>query len=97
MRWGAAIDFDPVGDHGKVTMVMSDRIYTATRLKAELLGVLDEVEASGQPVVVTKHGRPVARLVPATEPAPLAGSVSFLVGDDELIAPLDEPWDAAQA
>lgn len=78
-------------------MVMSDRVYTATRLKAELLGVLDEVEASGRPVVVTKHGRPVARLVPAAEPAPLAGSVRFLVDDEALLAPLDEPWDAEQA
>jgi prevent-host-death family protein len=80
-----------------MTMVMSERIYTATRLKAELLGVLDEVETSGQPVIVTKHGRPVARLVPASEPAPLAGSVTFLVGDDEMLAPLDEPWDAERA
>ncbi len=78
-------------------MVMSDRIYTATRLKAELLGVLDEVEASGRPVTVTKHGRPVARLVPAAEPAPLAGSVTFLVDDETLLAPLDEPWDAERA
>ena len=78
-------------------MVMSERIYTATRLKAELLGVLDEVEASGRPVIVTKHGHPVARLVPAIEPAPLAGSVTFLVDDDQLLAPSDEPWDAAQA
>jgi prevent-host-death family protein len=75
-------------------MVMPERTYTATRLKAELLGVLDEVAATGDSVVVTKHGRAVARLVPIDAPAPLAGSVTFLVDDDELVAPLDETWDA---
>lgn len=80
-----------------MTMVMRrDRIYTATRLKAELLGVLDAVEATGEEVVVTKHGRAVARVVPVTPPAPLVGSVSFLVGSDELLAPLDVAWDAEQ-
>lgn len=78
-------------------MVMSEPSYTATRLKAELLGVLDRVEASGESVVVTKHGRPVARLVPIPDDAPLAGSVRFLVDDEALIAPLDEPWDAQTA
>ena len=37
---------------------------TATELKAKLLGVLDDV-ASGEEVEVTKHGRTVARIVPA--------------------------------
>lgn len=81
-------------DHGKVTRVMTERILTATRLKAELLGVLDEVQATGDAVVVTKHGRPVARVVPIAERSSLAGSVSFLVDDEQLLAPLDVPWDA---
>ena len=67
---------------------------TASRLKAHLLGVLDEVAASGEPVTVTKHGRPVARIVPIADAAPLRGSVEFRVSDDELVAPLDETWDA---
>jgi prevent-host-death family protein len=80
-----------------MTMVMSDISYTATRLKAELLGVLDRVQATGEPVVVTKHGRPVARIVPMDDVAPLAGSVRFLVDDDELLAPIDAAWDAESA
>lgn len=75
-------------------LMATERIYTATRLKAELLGVLDDVEHSGAPVVVTKHGRAVARIVPVTAPASLAGSVTFLVDDERLLAPIDEPWDA---
>jgi prevent-host-death family protein len=75
-------------------MVMSETSYTATRLKAELLGVLDRVEATGDAVEVTKHGRPVARLVPIADDAPLAGSARVLVDDDEFLRPIDEPWDA---
>jgi prevent-host-death family protein len=78
-------------------MVMSERTYTASRLKAELLGVLDGVAGTGEPVVVTKHGRPVARIVPIASELPLRGSVTFLVDDDELIRPLDESWDAETA
>lgn len=77
-------------------MVMSERTYTASRLKAELLGVLDTVEASGDPVVVTKHGRPVARIVPVAERGPLRGSVTY-AEDDDLARPLDVVWDAETA
>ena len=67
---------------------------TASRLKARLLGVLDDVAATGEVVTVTKHGRPVARIVPIAETQPLLGSVEFRVSDDELVRPLDESWDA---
>lgn len=77
-----------------MTMVMTEMSYTATRLKAELLGVLDRVHSSGEPVIVTKHGRPVARIVPIDETAPLEGSVRFLVGENELLRPVDAVWDA---
>jgi prevent-host-death family protein len=78
-------------------MVMDESSYTATRLKAELLRVLDTVESSGEPVTVTKHGRPVARLVPMDDHAPLRGSVTFNVSDDDLLLPVDERWDADSA
>lgn len=86
--------FPVSSDHGNVTMVMTDRIITASRLKAELLGVLDDVQATGDTVIVTKHGQPVARVVPMAGEGVLVGSVTFLVGDDELLAPIDDPWDA---
>ena len=45
----------------------------AGRFKAECLALLDRVEQSGEPVVVTKRGRPVAEVVPirATARTPL--------------------------
>ena len=35
-----------------------------------------------------------ARIVAIDEPTPMRGSVSFLVEDDALVAPIDEAWDA---
>lgn len=78
-------------------MVMTQRTVSASRFKAQCLAMLDEVAATGEEIVVTKRGRPIARLVAVGEPTGLAGSVTFHVSDDELLAPLDERWDAEQA
>jgi len=40
------------------------RQMTATEVKARILALLDEV-AAGDEIEITKHGRTVARLVPA--------------------------------
>jgi prevent-host-death family protein len=76
-----------------MTMV-NKRQIPAGRFKAQCLALLDEVAATGQPLIVTKRGRPVAQVVPIAPPEPLAGTVKILVSEEELIAPLDEPWDA---
>jgi prevent-host-death family protein len=35
--------------------------------KAQCLAVMDEVQAKREAVLITKHGKPVAKLVPARE------------------------------
>lgn len=50
------------------------RTVTATKAKATILALLDDV-AAGEEVEITKHGRVVARLVPAIGPASLKGSL----------------------
>jgi prevent-host-death family protein len=47
---------------------------TATEAKATILALLDDV-AAGDEVEITKHGRTVARLVPATGAHALKGSL----------------------
>jgi prevent-host-death family protein len=74
-----------------MTMVM--KTVNAARFKAECLALLDDVAATGRPIVVTKRGKPVAQVVPVEEPPSLIGSVTYLVSDDELIKPIDEIWD----
>ena len=40
----------------------------AARFKARCLKIMDEVKARRETVLITKKGKPVARLVPAEEP-----------------------------
>jgi prevent-host-death family protein len=72
---------------------MTDESIQASAFKARCLALLDEVEASGRTYVVTKHGRPVARLVPLDAPAPLAGSVTLVSDDDDDLFSTGDSWD----
>jgi prevent-host-death family protein len=65
-----------------------ERTISASQFKARCLALLDEVAESGQALVVTKRGKPVARVEAFDPPRSLEGSVTFLVSDEELIAPL---------
>ena len=72
------------------------RTIKASEFKAKCLKIMDEVASTGEPVVITKHGVPVAQLVaavrkPETLFGALEGSVTIL-GD--IIAPIDVEWDA---
>jgi prevent-host-death family protein len=72
------------------------REITASAFKAGCLALLDEVAASGESLLITKRGRPVARVDPVEEPPSLLGSVSFKASDEELVAPLGDRWDAQE-
>ena len=95
----ARVLFDPVGssDHGKVIMVMStEQEVNVSTFKAKCLGLLDEVAETGRPLIVTKRGRPVARVVAVEDPPSLRNSVRFLVSDDEIVEPIDAAWNATR-
>lgn len=87
-----------ITDHGTVTMVMSQPLkeITATQFKAKCLRLLDQVAETGETLVITKHGRPVARIEPPLRPDDLHGSVKFNISDDELIHFSMGPWDMEQ-
>jgi prevent-host-death family protein len=46
-----------------------DNRYGAAEFKARCLELMDRVRETGAEYVVTKHGKPVAKLVPFAEPA----------------------------
>jgi prevent-host-death family protein len=73
------------------------KTLTASRFKAQCLALLDEVAETGESLVITKRGLPVARVEPAQAPPSLRGSVTFKVSDEELIAPLPVRWDVLQS
>ena len=54
----------------------------AGEFKAHCLRLLDQVAHEGVELVVTKRGRPIARVVPLQPPPDLTGSVRVLVDDD---------------
>ena len=71
------------------------RQVTATQAKAHILALLDDVTA-GDEIEITKHGRTVARLVPASGPAALRGrfaGVARSVGDEEQLFTTDAEWE----
>lgn len=46
-----------------MTMIMKSRTIPAGSFKARCLAIMDEVQAKRQAVVITKRGKPVAKLV----------------------------------
>ena len=82
-------------DYGPIVS-MAERTVQASVFKARVLALLDEVAETHSSVVVTKHGRPVARLVPIDRPRPTMGSVSLLADDDEDYFSTGETWHAAR-
>ena len=68
----------------------------AGKFKVKCLQILDEVQKTRREVVITKRGRPVARLLPADGPLPsvfgrMRGSIEIL-GD--ILAPVGDSWNA---
>ena len=71
------------------------RKMTATEVKATILALLDDV-GRGEEVEITKHGRTVARLVPARGPRSLRGKlagVALSSDRDEEIFSTGQNWD----
>ena len=68
---------------------------SATEVKATILALLDEV-AAGEEVEITKHGRVVARLVPAGGPhalrGVLAGVAMSATADEEDLFTTGTAW-----
>lgn len=69
---------------------------SAAEFKATCLELMDRVRETGVEYVVTKHGKPVARLVPytAAERAPIFGVMKGTVlGYDRPLDPIDGEYD----
>lgn len=67
-----------------MAIVRRMKSIAAGKFKNVCLKVLDEVASTKTAIEITKHGRPVAKLVPCVEPARkriLAGSVVKKTGD----------------
>lgn len=76
--------------HIMVTM-KAVRSIAAGEFKAKCLEILDRVARDGGAFVVTKRGRPVAKVVPVEleRARPIRGSVTYLA---DIVAPLGDDW-----
>jgi prevent-host-death family protein len=63
----------------------------AGEFKNHVLQLLDRVARTGRGIVITKRGKPVARLEPLREPPSLEGSVIY---EGDIISPIDETWES---
>lgn len=82
-------------DHGNMTMVMT-RTIPAGEFKAKCLQLMDEVQRTGEEIIITKRGKPVARLRAAAPPRQtifgrMKGTITYM-GD--VISPTGVEWDA---
>lgn len=62
----------------------------AARAKTELLGLLDSVARTRREIVITKRGKPIARIAPLERKRASLKSRARLVGD--VVSPVDEGW-----
>jgi prevent-host-death family protein len=72
------------------------RTMKASEFKAKCLKLMDEVAESGEPLVITKNGRPIAQLSPISRERRSIwglhkGQIEIL-GD--IISPIDVEWEA---
>lgn len=69
----------------------------ASEFKATCLKIMDDVAETGEPVLVTKNGKPVGKFVPYRDKATtLAGAAREQVKINGNIVNSNEQWDADQ-
>ena len=69
----------------------------AGEFKAKCLHLLDEVAETREPLVITKFGKPVARLVPMPPASTLRGALKgSVLHEDDIVSSLDNEWEAAR-
>jgi len=67
------------------------KTMAAGKFKAQCLAVMDEVQAKRVPVVVTKNGKPVAKLVPLDLPEGEDPLDTFYFGKIEIVGDIMAP------
>lgn len=72
------------------------RTFAVAKFKAQCLALINSVAQTRDPIIITKHGKPVVKVVPVDankdiDEKPLR-DVATYVGD--IVSPIDEEWEA---
>jgi prevent-host-death family protein len=65
--------------------------------KAKCLKLLDEVAAKRETLVITKHGKPVAQIIPMPAKEwvdPIGAMRGSVIWEGDIISPIDVEWEA---
>jgi len=61
----------------------------ASAFKAQCLKVMNEIQATGEPVIVTKRGKPVVKVIPMK---PENGDIfGFMAGKAKIVGDIESP------
>lgn len=79
-----------------IGILMRHTSIPAGEFKAKCLQIMDEINEKHISIVITKYGKPVAKLVPIDEtPADLFGCLKGTVTiQGDIISPIDTSWEA---
>lgn len=77
-------------------MKYKDKEIQAGEFKAKCLQIMNEVNEKHTSYIITKHGVPVAKLIPVDDtPVDLFGCLKDKITvKGDLLSPLDERWEA---
>ena len=87
---------------GVTNAAMPRRQIAAGEFKAKCLGLIDEVSETGQELVITKRGKPMAKMIPFRQSQQAQSFIGRLEGimkingnPDDLVNPIfpGEDWD----
>jgi len=70
----------------------------AGKFKAKCLALINHVAQSHEPIIITKYGKPMVKVIPIdskkeVSDKPLKNAATF-IGD--IISPIDEEWEASK-
>ncbi|MCE5360115.1 type II toxin-antitoxin system Phd/YefM family antitoxin [Candidatus Igneacidithiobacillus taiwanensis] len=69
----------------------------ASEFKAKCLKLIDEVATTHEPLVISKRGKPLVKLVPVVDETP-ASMFGYMQGTitihGDIVAPVDDLWSA---
>ena len=83
-----------VSDYRRIVMQTT---IGAGDFKAKCLKLLDDVAQTKEPLVITKRGRPVAKLVPIQDEVDLYGALAgSVIAEGDIISPLQNEWAACK-
>ena len=83
-------------------MVARPETVSISEFKATCLARIERVRRTGRRLVITKHGEPVAEVVPPSPPARADGWLGAAVGTGRILGDLVEPavpaaeWEASK-